>query len=115
MPLHPFWVTPAITLLAAGIVLADTNRRKLAPRTRLFWTAGVGLTSLGVFIGVFMFQRYVYEFYYRVTGQHVITHTPYELVLNSFIAGLLLTAIAVLTYGFGSRFGPFKAEEHSQM
>jgi len=82
MPLHPLWITPIIAVLAAGLVFADANRRNLTRRARLLWTAGVGLASISVFVGVYLFQTYAYELYYRVTGQYVVAQTPYELVLN---------------------------------
>lgn len=113
MYLHPLLVSPLITILVMGVVYADTNRRALARRTRLRWTVGVGLVSLGGFLGAFAFDSVLSRAYYLILGRPVVVHTPRELLTGLFIVGLTVSAIAVLVYGIGSRSGPLKVRSLS--
>lgn len=105
MPLHPLLVSPLIAVLAAGIVYADAGRLSLPSRTRLGWTVGVGLVSLGGFLGAFAFDGALARTSALVIGGPVVVHTPRELLVGIFAVGLAISAMAVLIYGFGTRVG----------
>lgn len=67
-----------------------------------------GLVSLGGFLGAFVFDRVLSRAYFLVLERQVVVHSPRELLMGLFIVGLSVSAIAVLIYGIGSRFGPLK-------
>ncbi|WP_254533897.1 hypothetical protein [Natrinema gelatinilyticum] len=112
MYLHPLLVSPLVTFLVMGIVYTDTKRRALELRTRLLWTIGVGLVSLGGFLGAFVFDSVLSRAYFRayvlILGRPVVVQSPREFLLIPFMVGTTVSAIAVLVYGIRSRFAPLK-------
>lgn len=113
MYLHPLLVSPFVTLLVMGIVYTDTKRRALAQRTQFLWTVGVGLVSLGGFLGAFVFDSVLSRVYFLLRGRPVVVPSPREYLLLIFIFGLTASAIALLVYGIGRRFGPLKTQSLS--
>lgn len=105
MPLHPLLVSPLIAVLAAGIVDADAGRLSLSRRRRLGWTVGVGLVSLGGFLGAFAFDGALSRAYALVLGESMVVHTSRELLAGLFAVGLAISTTAVLIYGVGTRAG----------
>ncbi|WP_232686325.1 hypothetical protein [Halobacterium zhouii] len=92
-----------------GLVLADAVRRELPPRTRYVWTGSVGVVSLGGFLAVYPFENVLYRLYLEVTGSPAIAPQPREVTAALLLVTLAASAVAVLAYGFGSRYGPLKA------
>lgn len=92
-----------------GLVLADATRRDLSPRTRCLWTGSVGLVSVGGFLTTYFFDDALYRLYLEVTGSPALAPQPREVAATLLLVTLAASAVAVLVYGFGSRYGPLKA------
>jgi len=97
-----------IGVIATGLVFADTNRRNIQPKTRYLWTGFVGLVSLGGFLTVYILRDALYQFYLKVTNSPAIAPLPREAAIAFLFLALVLGVLAVLAYGFGSRYGPLK-------
>lgn len=110
MYLHPLLVSPLVTLLVMGIVYTDTKRRALTLRTRVQWTVGVGFVSFGGYLGAYAFDDVLSRAYSLIFGGPVVVHSPREFLTGLFTVGLMVSVLAVLTYGIGSRFGPLKTQ-----
>lgn len=97
-----------IALLSTGLVYADAARRNLDASTRLGWSALVAVVSGGGFLAVSRGAGWWYPILYRLlTGDDVVlTPTPWTISALIVGGGLAIAAIAVLGYGFGSRYGP---------
>ena len=106
---HPLLVSPFVALLVAAGVYADAGRRSLPRGTRLGWTIGTGIVSLGGFVLAFTLESVLFRAYFLTLGRPVVVHSPSELVTFLFLVGLAVSAVTVLGYGVGSRYGPFKA------
>jgi len=98
-----------IGVIATGLVFADTNQRNIRSQTRYLWTGFVGVLSLGGFLAVYVLQDVLYQFYLNVTDSPAIAPPPREVVIAFLFVALVLSVLAVLAYGFGSRYGPLKA------
>ena len=94
---------------ATGLVFADTVRRDLPPRTRYRWTGSAGLTRAGGFLTLYRFDDVVYRRYHEATGGPAVAPLPREVSAGLLVTGVAASAVAVLAYGFGSRYGPLKA------
>ncbi|ESS09995.1 MAG: hypothetical protein A07HN63_00206 [uncultured archaeon A07HN63] len=94
----------AAGLLATAVVVVDTHRRGLSPRVQAGWVGFVAISSIGgsvaVAVGDTVFLRLLQ------LGMPLVVVTPFQLLTTVLIAGLTLSALAVLTYGVGSRYGP---------
>lgn len=109
MALHPLVASPIVAVLAASLVYVDAGRRDLPRRTRLGWTAGVGILSLGGFLAVYLFDGVLARTYLLLGGEPFVVRSPREVVTVLFLLGLAISAAAVLAYGLGSRYGPLAA------
>lgn len=109
MALHPLLASPIVTLLAAGLVYADAGRRELPRRTRLGWTLGTALVSLGGYLAVGVFDDLLVRSYLRLLGEPLVVRSPREVLMVLLVAGLAISLTAVLGYGLGSRYGPLAA------
>jgi len=98
-----------IGVIATGLVFADTNRRNIRFQTRYLWTGFVGVVSLGGFLAVYAVNDAIYQFYLKVTDSPAIAPPPREVATAFLFVALALSVLAVLAYGFGSRYGPLKA------
>lgn len=99
-----------VTAVAAGVVYADGARRGLPMASRLRWTAGVSVASLGGFSVAFGLESWLFRIGHSLSGspgEVVVVVSPVELVTTLSGAALAVSAVAVLAYGFGSRYGPF--------
>ncbi len=105
MSLHPLLVSPFVTLLVTGLVYADAKRRALPRQTQLRWTVGVGLVSLGGFLGAYAFDNLLAQAYTRFFEGQIVVHSPREVLTLLFVVGLSISVMAVLVYGVGSRLG----------
>lgn len=101
-PLVGFVVVP----VAAAVVYAHAGRRGRSERARLVRAGLVGVASLGGFLlssspaGDALIRAYLAA----VKGALVLT-SPYELLVLRVAIGVGATALAVLVYGFESRYG----------
>ncbi len=98
-----------IGMVATSLVFADTIRRHLSLRTRYLWTGSVGVVSIGGFLTAYLFDHLLFQLYLKVTGSAAIVPLPREVAITLFLIALVASAASVLTYGFGSRYGPLKA------
>lgn len=113
MALHPILASPIVTIAAMGGVYLDATYRDLAPRTRLRWTIGVGLSSQVGFLAVFAFDDLFTRAYSLVFGRRLVVHSPYEFLTILFVIGFCISGTGVLIYGVRSRFGPLSARIRS--
>ncbi|TQQ83587.1 hypothetical protein EGH24_01995 [Halonotius terrestris] len=97
-----------IGLLATVLVFTDTLRRDLSPRTQAGWTGFVAAISIGGSLAVAIGDDALYRLVMRGSDPALVV-TPLAFIAGVIIAGLTLSALAVLTYGVGSRYGPFAA------
>lgn len=95
--------------LAAVVVYADAARRELPSAARLRWAGDVAAVSAAGFLAAFAFDGVIYRAYAAVAGTPVVVTAPYQHVATLFAVGLVVSAGAVLAYGFGSRRGQFDA------
>lgn len=109
MPLHPILFAPLIALLTMATVYGDTRRRSLPLRTRLGWTVGVGVFSLGGSITVFMHASMFYRQYLLLLGRPLVVRSPFELLTWLLSVGTASSAVLVLIYVVGSRIGVDRA------
>jgi hypothetical protein len=98
-----------IGVVATSLVFADTIRRDLSLRTRYLWTGSVGVVSVGGFLTAYLFDDLLFQLYLEVTGSAAIAPLPREVAITLLLIALVASAASVLTYGFGSRYGPLKA------
>ena len=98
----------SVGMIATGIVFVDTVRRGFSIRDQLIWSGIAGGISLGGFITVYVFDAVLYRLYLQLTGSSTVVPVPRELAEGFLYIGLGLGVIAVLAYGFGSRYGPLK-------
>jgi uncharacterized membrane protein len=106
MTLLPVAVALFVSPAAAALVYADARRRALSRRYGTAAASAVGLVSFGGFLVAAISGTGLLSAYYRLLKQPVIAVTPLDLVFSMFLLGLAVTALAVLGYGIGSRFGP---------
>jgi len=106
MALLPAFVALFVSPVAAALVYADANRRNLSQQYRTIAAAAVGLASFGGFLAAAVFGSGLFSAYYRLVDRPVIAVTPLDLLLSLLLFGLAITALAVLGYGFASRYGP---------
>lgn len=111
MALNPLLISPAVTLVAMGVVYIDAKRR--LPRTRLWWTAAVGFVSQGGFLVAVAFDTLFFRAYSLIFGAQVVVQSPYDALTFLFAIGLSSSVLAVLSYGIGSRVGPFDTRSPS--
>jgi hypothetical protein len=97
-----------VGVLTSGVVLADTSRRNLTFRTRCFWIGSVGVVSIGGPLTVYLFDDILYRLYFGLTDGPAVTLLPREVAVAFLVIGLTSGVVAVLAYGFGSRYGPLK-------
>ena len=88
-----------------AIVYTDAYRRSLSMRSRLGWTVGVGLLSLGGSLTLFAFDSMLYRQYLQLLGQPLIVRSPFELLTWLLSVGTAFSGILVLVYTVGSRIG----------
>lgn len=98
----------SVGMIATGLVFVDTVRRGFSTKNQLLWSGIVGSVSLGGFVTVYVFDSVLYRLYIELTGSSAVVPVPRELAEGFLIISLALGVLAVLTYGFGSRYGPFK-------
>jgi len=98
-----------IGLITTSLVLADTLRRNLPARTQAGWIGFVGLVSIGGSIAVTAGDDALYR--WALAGDTRVAVTPRQLITTTIGAGLALSALVVLTYGVGSRYGPLSPTE----
>lgn len=98
-----------IGAMAAGLVLADTIRRNLPNRARYLWAGGVGVVSVGGFLAVYSFDNTLYQLYLTASASPLIAPLPREVAVAFLLIPLTGSSLAVLAYGFGSRYGPLKS------
>jgi len=95
----------AVGLVATAVVAVDTHRRGLSTRVQAGWVGFVAAVSIGgsaaVAAGDTIFLRLL-----QFGSDPLLVVTPFQLLATVLLAGLTLSALAVLTYGFGSRYGP---------
>ena len=97
-----------VGLLATILVTADTLRRELPRRTQAGWIGFVAAISIGGSLAVALGDDVLVRLWIARSGP-AIAVPPRQLLTGVFIAGLTLSTLAVLAYGFGSRYGPFAA------
>jgi len=95
-------------LTATSLVIADTIRRELPARTRGGWIGFVALVSIGGSVGVAVGDTTVFRLI-AAGSDPVIAVTPLALLTGIVLTSGFLCALAVLAYGIGSRYGPFKS------
>lgn len=98
-----------IGLVATALVFVDTARRGFSPRSRLRWTGLAGGISLGGVLTAYVFDGVLYHLYLQLTDSPAIVSQPRAVAEAFLVIGLAAGALAVLTYGFASRYGPLKA------
>ena len=91
-------------------MVADTLRRDPPARTQVGWIGFVALVSIGGSLAVAAGDSALYRLA-LASEPGVIAVTPLQLITTSIGAGLLLSALAVLAYGVGSRYGPLSTIE----
>jgi len=93
-----------VGLVATSLVLADTLRRDLPARTQAGWVSVVALLSIGGSIAVAAGDSTVFRL---LAAGHdpVVAVTPLALLTRLVLASMALSALAVLAYGVGSRYG----------
>jgi hypothetical protein len=95
-------------LIATGLVIADTVRRRLPARTQAGWIGFVALVSLGGSLAAPVLDSAFYRVALAVEPTAVTT-TPLQMLAARVGIRLLLSALGVVAYGIGSRYGPFKS------
>lgn len=94
-----------VGLLATILVAADTLRRDLQPRIQVGWIGFVATVSIGGSLAVALGDDVFFRLW--IAGSDpAIAVTPLQLLTGVVVAGGTLSALAVLAYGFGSRYGP---------
>jgi hypothetical protein len=106
MTLLPVVVALVVSPVAAALVYADAARRDLSQRYCTIAAFAVGLASFGGFLAAAVFGSGLFSAFYRFLNRPVIAVTPLDLLLSLLLFGLAITALAVLGYGFASRYGP---------
>jgi hypothetical protein len=102
-------VASIVALVAASLVAADARSRGLPGRTRRGWIGGVGVVSAGGFLLAYGFDGVLYRVYLSALSRPAVAPTPRALLSGVLLVGFAVSATMVLTYGFGSRYGPFAA------
>ena len=97
-------------LTATSLVIADTIRRELPARTRGGWIGFVALVSIGGSVGVAVGDTTVFRLI-AAGSDPVIAVTPLALLTRLVLASVALSALAVVAYGVGSRYGPLSPTE----
>ena len=112
-----FSVTPGFyailtVLFVTGFVYWDTTRRGLPQRARSRWTGSVGfVSSCGFVLSMTVFDDILIRVYADMSRHStVMAFTPIDLVMMLFKIGVVISALAVLMYVVGSRFGPLKPQ-----
>ncbi|KAA9406108.1 hypothetical protein Har1131_04555 [Haloarcula sp. CBA1131] len=96
------FVSPSVTTL----VYADARRRDLSQRYCTAAASAVGLASFGGYLAASVLGSGLLSAFYRLLDRPVIAVTPLDLLFSLLFFGLAITAVAVLGYGFASRYGP---------
>lgn len=96
-------------VIATGLVFADTKRRNLPFQTQWLWTASAAVLSIGGFLAVYLLKDVLFQFYLEATGRPALVPSPQEVAQFYLFFALTVSVVAVLGYGFGSRFGPLKS------
>mgnify|MGYP000181983900 CR=1 FL=1 len=97
-----------VGLIATGLVVADTVRRGLPARTQAGWIGFVALVSIGGSLAAPLIDSVFYRLALAVEPT-AVTVTPLQMFATRIGLRLTLSAVAVLAYGVGSRYGPFKS------
>ena len=103
----PVWLV--VGLIATSLVLADTIRRDFPIRTQAGWTGFVALVGVGGSLAAAVGDDALYRL--ALASDTRVAATPLQLITATIGAGLALSALAVLTYGDGSRYGPLSPTE----
>lgn len=98
-----FLVSSFVVVLATRLVYTDTTRRPLARRRRLWWTAGVGIVSIGGLVWAFSGQWT--GVYVSLTGRQITVYHPMELLFLHYLIGIMINIVVFFVYVSGSRFG----------
>lgn len=98
-----------VAAIAGAVVYVDAARRDLPTAARLRWSGGVAGASLAGFILAFGLDDVVFRHLAGLAGTPVVVTHPRQVVASLSIGGTAISAVAVLAYGFGSRFGHFEA------
>ena len=106
MTFLPALVALFVSPVAVALVYADAGRRGLSRRYRTAAASAVGLASFGGFLVAAVFGSGLFSASHRLLGRPAIAVTPLDYLLSLLLFGLVGTALAVLGYGFASRFGP---------
>jgi hypothetical protein len=98
-----------------GLVYWDATRRGLPQQTRSRWTGCVGfVSSCGFVLSITVFDDILIWIYKNMSGHPpMMVFTPYDFVMMLFKIGVAISALAVLMYVIGSRFGPLKPQTRS--
>lgn len=92
-----------VGLIATTLVFVDALRRGFSSKSRWIWSGMVAGISIGGFVTVHVFNSYLYRLYAELTNSSAVAPVPRKLTEGLLLVWLLLGAIAVLTYWFGSR------------
>ena len=99
-----------VGLVATSLVVADTLRRDLPARTQAGWVGFVALLSIGGSIAVAVGDSTVFRLL-AASSDPVVAVTPLALLTRLVLASVALSALAVVAYGVGSRYGPLSPTE----
>ncbi|MBV0903755.1 hypothetical protein [Haloarcula salina] len=105
----PLFAALFVVPVAVALVLVDAGKRGLSRRTRRRWSGGVGVVSLGGFVASAALDGALVPAYNALLGRPVVVVTPLQLLTGLVLVGLAVSALAVLTYGVASRYGPLAA------
>jgi len=98
----------AVGIVATAVVAVDTRRRGLSPRAQAGWIGIVATISIGGSLAVALGDDVLFRLWIT-RSDPAIAVTPLQLLTGVVVAGVALSALAVLAYGFGSRYGPLAA------
>ena len=98
----------AVGVVATTVVAVDTHRRGLSTRRQAGWIGFVATISIGGSGAVAAGDAVLFRLL-QFGSDPLLAVTPLQLLVTVLIAGLTLSALAVLAYGFGSRYGPLTA------
>ena len=98
----------AVGLVATTVVAVDTYRRGLSTRMQAGWIGFVAVSSIGGSVAVAAGDAGLLRLL-QFGRDPMLVVTPVQLLATVLIAGVTLSALAVLAYGFGSRYGPLTA------
>jgi len=98
----------AVGLVATTVVAVDTHRRGLSTRMQAGWIGFVAVSSIGGSVAVAAGDAGLLRLL-QFGRDPMLVVTPVQLLATVLIAGVTLSALAVLAYGFGSRYGPLAA------